>query len=476
MNITDPMRSRARERPDAVAIVRPRGASVSWRDFDRIIDGVAGRCLDGGIRPGDLVLLAIQRPFRLLVLELALARLGAAAVSSALPGGLASACLVEVAGDASMHPNTHEVKADWFEPPSAAPAPVPSHRDGDAIAIVCPSSGTTGIPKAIPITHAHLAARVAAADAGVPLPATPRQVCLPGASSGYGFVSILRVLWAGGTHVIATTAEEIVAMIPRHGVQRLVMMPFWVERIVEALPPQGRLAPLEQVEVGGAILPGPLLRIARERLCAHVVSVYGATEAGCIAMGAFDDLDFQNGEVGRALPGVEIAAFDEQGHPLPAGADGVLRVRGRMCSGHYLGNAEASAGAFADGWLVTPDLGRVADDGTVTLAGRLGDLISIGGYRIRPSVVEEALLSLDAVEDAAAFGASGASGAMQLCAAIVTRAPIEQSTLHAALQARIPGIVPSFVMRVDEVPRNAGGKILRNELVSLALASGLRER
>ena len=476
MNFTEPLRRLARERPDDVAVVRARGAAVTWRELDRLVDALAHRLMESGIGTSDVVHLALTRPFRQLVLELALARFGAVASAASLPPSLARVCLVEQERDLGMHPDARLVDASWFEPPRSAPTPVPMFEDASALAILCPSSGTTGIPKAIPITHAQLAARVAASDAGAPLPASPRAICLPAPSSGYGIVSAMRVLGAGGTLVLAATPEEIVAAGTTHRVNHIVMMPYWIDRIVDALGPDGRLPALEQIEVGGAFLPRPLHALARERLCPRIYSVYGVTESGCIAIDDFDRLDLEAGEVGRALPGIEVVAFDADGRALPPGTEGMLRVRGAVCSGSYVGDPGASAAAFHDGWLVTPDLGRVAGDGTVTLIGRVGDVIVVGGYKVRPTVVEDALLSIAAIEDAAAFGAPGPNGATQLCAAFVSSAPIDMAALETAIRARLSTLSPSFVMRVPRVPRNAGGKIMRDELATMAKAAGIEQR
>ena len=417
----------------------------------------------------------MRRPFRLLVLSLALARLGAAAAAAAVDSTVASRIYVDDAAEAGAHPRAVVVDATWFEPPVSAPRPIASDTDARTIAIVCPSSGTTGEPKAIPITHGQFAARVAAANAGVTLPADPRQICVPSPSSGFGFVSIMRVLHAGGTIGLAQTPEEIVAMATAGRINRLVMMPFWVDQIDAALPREARLPALEQIEVGGAFLPPALYRLARDRLCANVHSVYGATEVGCIAMAPFDALDVGRGEVGRVLPGIEVVAFDEAGRALPPGQEGELRVRGAPCVDRYLGNERATAEGFHDGWLVTPDVGRVAPDGVLSLVGRRGELISLGGYRVQPSVVEEALLSIEAIEDAAAFGAPDARGATRLCAAIVTRSPLDAASLQATLRAKLDFYTPTFVIRVEKVPRNAGGKIMRDALVTMANDAGLAQ-
>ncbi|HET9339372.1 MAG TPA: class I adenylate-forming enzyme family protein [Casimicrobiaceae bacterium] len=472
MNITEPLRALAGGRPDTVAVVRPRGGKVTLREFERQVDHIARRCLAVGVGPGTLVLVAVRRPLRLLQIELALARIGAAAMSPSVDRTLAEVRFIE--GDAKPNPppGRHYIDA-WFDEPAGEGPPVAMHDDPAATAIVCPSSGTTGTPKAIPIGHAQLAARIAAANQGVPLPAAPRQVCVPTAASGFGIVTLLRVLYAGGTLVAAATPAEIIAAVERFHVNRITMSPIWVEQLVSALPATGNpLAALEEIELGGASLPPSLYRLARERLCERLYSIYGSTESGFIATGLLDGLDLERGEVGRVLPALEVEAFDADGRQLPRGSEGILRMRGPVCVDRYLGAPEASAETFRDGWVALPDLGRITEDGTLSVVGRANDVINVGGYKVNPTDIEKTLLSLDFIADAAAFGVPDPNGIVRLCAAIVLRAPVDRATLDARLRERMSHQQPSLVLQVKSIPRNEGGKILRQQLV--ALASGAR--
>ena len=473
MNITDTLRVLARERPDAVAFVRPRGGKVTLREFDRQVDHLARRALAVGIKPGEVVLVAVERPLRLLQLELALARIGAAAAPPTIDRAFIDQRLIQGEAPPEARPGRHFVDA-WFDATPLHDAPVPTHQDPDAASIVFSSSGTTGTPKAIPVTHAQLAARIAVADAGAPLPQVPRTICVPRMSSGAGFVTVLRVLFAGGTIVSAATPEEVVAAVERLHVNSLRIMPVWIERLVAALPARARpLAALEKIEVGGAALSPALCRLARERLCEHVFIHYAATETGYLAGGPVDQLDLERGDVGRLAPGVDVEAQDAGGGVVPRGSDGLLRVRAPGCATRYLGLPEASAETFVDGWVVLPDVGRVATDGNVILGGRASDMINVGGYKVNPGTIEDALLSLDVIEDAAAFGVAGANGTTQLCAAIVLRGPVDRATLDARVRERLGNLHPSLVMQMTNIPRNENGKILRHELVSMAQAAGV---
>ena len=469
MNVTDALRDRARERPHAAALVRPGGAPVGWRDFDRLLDAWARRFAAMGIAPGEVVMLAIRRPVLLLIAQLALMRMGAAALAPTQRHALARSCLTDTETPTPIHPNTRPIGDVAGDVESR---PFESWQDPDGCAIVCPSSGTNGITKAIPITHAQLAARLATADAGVPLYPSPRHL-LVGSLTGYGILSALRVLRAGGTLVFAESNDAVLATIERQRVDRIALMPWSIQHLVDARGASaGPLASLRQVEIGGEFTPAPIYRLTRERLCEEIWSVYGATECGSIAVGRIDEGTIALGDTGPVLPGIDACAFDEGGEPLAPGDDGTIRVRGAGIATGYLGDGAMSAATFRDGWFATGDIGRIDPGGRVRLAGRSGELVNAGGLKVAFRTVEDAVRTIGAVADAAAFGVTSASGIAHVGVAIVPRGKIERGALESAIRDKLPGFTPTLVIAVRELPRSAGGKVRRARLAELAQASG----
>ena len=479
MNLTEPLRRRAAERPAATAYVRPDGTSSTYRELDQVVDHVAHRLSRSGIVEGDIVITVAASHFRGFVLQVALARIGAAAASPTLHASHATAYLVDDPAQAALHERTTLVDDGWFDAAAAArAAPAPMHRGGDTVAIVIQSSGTTSAVKNIALTHRMFLARHAAQSSAIPLPAEVRQICVRRPSSSYGFSVRMRALAAGGTIVHATTEQEVIAMTERFRVTRLSAMPFWLERIAAALPEGSRaLATLEQVEVGGSFVPDVVYRMAVERVCRMIYTNYGVTEAGFVAGGLLSTLDRAAGEVGRLAAGVVMQALDADGRVLPAGETGTLRVRcGDQQAHSYVDALEASRATFQDGWIMTGDVGRVTADGRLYLGGRESENIDIGGYKVHPRPIEDALRSVHGIVDAATFGVPGPNGITVLGAAIVTRGEIDRNALEATMRLRSPGAAPAFLMRVTAIPRNEAGKVLRRELVAQAIASGAAGR
>jgi O-succinylbenzoic acid--CoA ligase len=197
---------------------------------------------------------------------------------------------------------------------------------------------------------------------------------------------------------------------------------------------------LRAIALGGGPIPPGLLDWAAEAGI-PVVPVYGMTES-CSQVVA--------GSPGRPLPGVE----------LQVAPDGEILVRGAMV---------APAEAAPDGWLHTGDLGRLDEDGGLQILGRLKELIVTGGENVAPLEVEQALLAHPAVTDAGVAGLPDPDWGEAVTAFVVLRAPADAEELRGWCRERLaPFKVPKAINAVQRLPRNAGGKLLRDRLSEMA--------
>jgi long-chain acyl-CoA synthetase len=173
------------------------------------------------------------------------------------------------------------------------------------------------------------------------------------------------------------------------------------------------------------------------------------------------------GSVGRAQVGVEVTVLDERGRAVPSGSIGEVCVRGDTVMAGYLGNPQATAEAMAGGWLHTGDLGRIDEAGYLTLVDRSKDLIISGGSNIYPREVEEVLLLHPAVKEAAVIGEPDPEWGEAVVAVLVRESghvpdagDLDLFCLeHIARFKR-----PKRYVFVDELPKNATGKVLKREL------------
>ena len=478
MNITDPIRAHARATPDAPAILRRNGA-VTYRQLDRLLDALALRAIELGLAPGDRVGLAFpdtpgsQAAYRFLTLALAMARIGVATKAAEPDDEGFAACLMADATTRTRAPRRVVVDGGWFESPPASVeiAAVPASAGGSAVCRVFSTSGTTGTSKRVAISHEIMNRRIEGGTRLGPYPQRPVVVVHIGPWSGVGFRNMLRALHAGGAILLARRPDEILHGVIRRGVNYMLLAPATLAAIVDAIPAgHGPFPGLEWVEVTGSFLPQPLYEKARTRLTPNIVTSYGSTEAGNIAWARRADLEGSPGAVGFLLPWVEVEAVDADGAPLPAGEVGEIRIRTRTAVACYEGDDRATASAFRNGWFHPGDLGSVSADRMLSIVGRVSDLINIGGNKVGPRVVEDALLGVPGIADAAAFGVPDANGIPEVWAAIVVRGTLARSQLDATCRG-LAFAAPKRILTMDALPRNANGKVLRDELVRLALSA-----
>jgi acyl-coenzyme A synthetase/AMP-(fatty) acid ligase len=175
--------------------------------------------------------------------------------------------------------------------------------------------------------------------------------------------------------------------------------------------------------------------------------------------------------VGWIGPGIEVQAVDEKHRPLPAGAEGVIRIRSATAVDGYLGDPAATAAAFRDGWFYPDDIGSVGADGLLTIAGRTGEVLNVGGLKVSPRRIEEAVLQYEDVAEAAAFLMPGPAGVDEVWAAIVQKRQVNMDALHRHCADRLGTSAPRTILVADRLPRNAMGKVPPDELVKMAHAA-----
>ena len=351
------------------------------------------------------------------------------------------------------------------------PAPKP-----DAVADLIFTTGTTGRPKGVPLTHrnqataaSHINAVIGTREGDVDLIPIPLY-------HAFGLGS-LRCFLIGGASVVLVQGfrlpGEIFTALERHRATGLIGVPagFAVllrfgERGLGAFAER-----LRYIEIGSAPMPleqkRALMRLLpRTEIFMH----YGLTEAARSAFIEFhrdrDRLD----TAGRASPGVTIEARDESGAPCPAGTPGMLWTHGAHVSPGYWDDAELSAATFVDGWMRTGDYGHVDPAGYVVLHGRHDDLINVGGAKVAPDEVEQVLAEHPAVSEAGCVGVPDPRGiAGQVVRAFLVAAadqpPASDTELSrwAARQLE-QHKVPSQYEWVAALPRTASGKLIRAAL------------
>jgi len=259
-------------------------------------------------------------------------------------------------------------------------------------------------------------------------------------------------------------APALIRLADESAVTSLKGSPAQIAGLVDELETQGRTLPsVETVFVGGTVMPpGVADRTRRALAGCEIYTMYGSTEATIATSRRYDSDDPSN--AGEILPGSTIEIVDDDDQPVEPGTVGRIRHKSAGMIHEYLGNAEASARAFRDGWFYSGDLGFIRADGGLTLTGRESEVLNAGGVKVDPTRIDHAALLQPHVIDACSFEYETPSGLKQIGIAIVAEQGIDVEQLVGALTTEFGPAAPKLVARVDEVPRNAMGKPMRRTL------------
>jgi malonyl-CoA/methylmalonyl-CoA synthetase len=224
---------------------------------------------------------------------------------------------------------------------------------------------------------------------------------------------------------------------------------------------------------GSAALPVPLLEAWRTATGHVLLERYGMTEIGMALSNPLHG-PRRPGTVGRPLPGVEVRLVDDAGRPAAAGESGEIEVRGGNVFLEYWGRPSETAAAFRDGWFRTGDIASCRD-GVYSILGRSNiDIIKTGAYKVSALEIEQELLGRDDVEECAVVGVPDDEWGERVAAAVKWRAGAGASLeeLRAWCKERLAVYkVPSRLLAVPELPRNAMGKVVKKDVAALFAAT-----
>jgi len=376
--------------------------------------------------------------------------------------------------------------AEWNALRAAAPRAVPAARDGDDPAWLFYTSGTTGRPKGVVITHGNLRAMSQCFLTDVEAVA-PGDAILHAAPMSHGSgLYILPHVLAGAVNVVPESSgfdpDEIVALLDAWDRVSFFAAPTMAKRLVAAPAlARARIDHLKSIVLGGGPLYMADCKEAFRKLGARLAQIYGQGESPMTitAMGRalLADAIARNdeariGSVGVAQTGIDVIVADTADAPVPAGETGEVLVRGPTVMTGYWMNPEASAATLANGWLHTGDVGTLDQDGFLTLKDRSKDLIISGGSNIYPREVEEVLQAHAAVAEVAVIGRPHPDWGEEVVACVVARnarSPAACAALERALDAHCLERIarfkrPKAYLFLDELPKNNAGKVLKTTL------------
>ena len=345
--------------------------------------------------------------------------------------------------------------------------------DLDRHPVVLPySSGTTGLPKGVVLSHRNMVVNVDQVQAMLDLRPGDSTVAFLPFFHIYGLNVVMNPFPAIGARIVTMPRFDLEAFLthiqthrPRH---ILVAPPVAIALAKHPMVDRFDLSSVETLISAAAPLGVETAEAVGRRLGCRAVQGYGMTELSpmshCVPPGRL-----RPGSVGVATPNTEWKIADpETGAPQPNGQEGEVWVRGPQVMLGYLGNTEATARCLmADGWLRTGDLGVADDEGYLFIRDRLKELIKVKGFQVAPAEVEAELLAHPDVADAAVIGVAD-DEAGEVPVAFVVPAPggaFDEAAVLAHLRGRLASYkVPRVLHLVEAVPKSASGKILRRVL------------
>lgn len=352
-----------------------------------------------------------------------------------------------------------------------------SHSDKDDLAALMPTSGSTGVPRLVMVSHGNLIANTEAIIRSQHLASDDKAMLIMPVSYCFGASILHTHLYQGGGVVFDSRfmfPDKVLQAINAYGCTTFAGVPTVYNILLRRSHIGSILLPglRRFLQAGGALASESVLELRSLAPNADFYVMYGQTEATArISCLPADWLDDKLGSVGLPLDNLTIRIVDAQGQEVPHGDTGEIQVSGPSVCGGYLDDADATASKFDHGWLKTGDLASVDEDGYLWIKGRTSDFIKIRGYRVSLADVEAKVGAIAGVCECAAAGVGHSEAGEALALFIVKDSDEDRDTpafVESVRRALPTQWICASIKVVAELPRTANGKIARSQLHTFA--------
>jgi acyl-coenzyme A synthetase/AMP-(fatty) acid ligase len=485
MNFMDEIAKTAAARPTHLALAEA-GRQLTFEAYIAAVVDLAGRMRAWGVGTGDLVGLRLGDDVDHLLALSAAAWLGAGTMS--LDWRTKPKDAREMLDRAGVH-RLVAIRPDdayaGFEavsfaelmatPPATAPArPVAA---ADEIFMVNATSGTTGAPRSVAVSHQDYRHRI------------DRFGLQFGSVVGFRHLSVLPLCFSGGRnwciyalsagaatfmHPSLFSAHDYLAAVREHHIDVGNLVPTavrWLLDYAEQNRSTGPLLPgFKILTIVGDALHARELHQAKQRLTPNIYHPYGTSGTGSLSCLLPQDIDAHADSVGRPHAIITLEIVDASGRPLAAGREGFVRCKGPGTPS--VDSADSGAdlrgnddGTIRDGWFYTGEIGVLDDDGYLCIKGRVSDVIIRGGVNISPGEIEEAMLAIDGVSEAAVVAKPSELLGETVAAFVVANTSVDAKAIKRQCRMVLAQHkVPEDIYIVEKLPKTTSGKVMKSVL------------
>jgi len=497
MNIFDALENTKNQLPNKEAILFD-GESIIYQDLHERSCRLSSALKEAAsLQPGDRVALFLPNRPDFIVSYYAVVRLGAIAVSlnvmlkrdevKFIINDCAATILITTNQQLDQVPEPNEIPSikiilctdkadragvaelDRLLKPVSSDLPAPADLVENAGAAILYTSGTTGKPKGVLLSHGNLISNVDATIQHTKMSAEDRLICYLPLFHCFGQNFIMNASVKSGATLILHERfqpDEILASIKSNRVSMFFGVPVVYSRLLSIPKIEATFRNVRYCFTAAAPMPVSVARQWREKVGKTIYEGYGLTETSPFASYNHDSL-YRDGSIGTPVANVEIKIFDSEGRVLPPGEIGEIAIKGPNVMQGYFHQPKETADAIRDGWFLTGDIGKMDNDGYIYLVDRAKDMINVSGFKVWPREVEDVLLQHPGLADVAVVGIEDAESGEAVKAFAVLKqghAITAQELIDFGRSRMAVYKAPRFVEFIDALPKNPAGKTLKREL------------
>lgn len=437
--------------------------SFNYKDINSLVGKITAELKEFNLKKGDILVSSFKDPTLDILITLSGFQLGL--ITSSLHGGLSI--------PANIRPNLFitdlqvfewkseskilKIDKDWLRKilNNIATTSIVDYDKNDLIRLIF-SSGTTGISKAIPISHHVFQGRLFNGLGYWVY--SGKEINLQLFSTVGGFFTVMDRLYLG---LPIYTSSQPLQLTINHKIEAITGSPIQISKWLKAFEIKNHsISHIRQITISGGIMANMLYQRILEKLTHNVKNIYGSTEVGGISLMSINPNNPQFNS-GFLLPDINVEIIKEN----QTDEDGILRIKSPFMADEYFNDSQADTKSFKDGWFYPGDRGFIGPNRVLTISGRNSELINIGGIKINPQALDSNILEYPGVIDAACFSVENKLGINQIACGFVVNQSFDLKMFYQyLLKKHGKARAPSVFFQLKKIPRNHMGKVMRAEM------------